>query len=114
MILIPGFRTVPGMNVREHHMARARRVRAEKERVGWELKRLHQKPPLPCVVTLTRLAPSSGLDTDNLAGAMKAIRDAVADWLGVDDKDTATVRYECAQERGPWAVGISFSTWSKP
>ena len=33
------------------------------------------------------------------------------DWLGVDDKDTATVRYECAQERGPWAVGISFSTW---
>ena len=113
MILMPGFRTVPGMNVREHYMVRARRVRDEKERVGWELRRLNEKPPLPCVVTLTRLAPSSGLDDDNLVGSLKSARDAVASWLGVDDKDRATVRYEYAQERGPWAVGIGFSTWEK-
>ena len=113
MILLQGLRTVPGMNVREHYMARFRRVRDEKERVAWELKRLREKPPLPCVVTLTRLAPSSGLDDDNLVGAMKAIRDSVADWLGVDDKDSATVRYEYAQQRGPWAVGIGFSGWSQ-
>ena len=113
MILIDGLRTVPGMNSREHYMSRFRRVRDEKERVGWELKRLLEKPPVPCVVTLTRLAPSNGLDDDNLVGSLKSVRDAVADWIGVDDKDRATVRYEYAQQRGPWAVGVAFSTWGE-
>ena len=60
------------------------------------------------MVTLTRIAPSNGLDDDNLAGALKAVRDEVAAWLGVDDKDRATVRYEYEQERGPWDVRIEW------
>lgn len=111
MIVMTGIRTAPGMNVREHFMARARRVKAERERVGWELRRLAEKPPVPCVVTLTRIAPSNGLDDDNLCGSLKGVRDAVADWLGVNDRDRATVRYQYEQMRGPWAVGIGFSTW---
>lgn len=107
MIHVPGLRTVPGMNVREHHMARHRRVKREKEAVAWCLAAKH-KPALPCVVTLTRMAPSNGLDDDNLTGALKGARDAVAAWLGVDDKDTATVRYVYAQQRAPWGVGIEF------
>ena len=41
---------------------------------------------LPSVarVRLVRLG-ARALDTDNLAGALKAVRDAVAAWLGVDD-----------------------------
>lgn len=113
MILLDGLRTERGQNAREHYMTRFRRVQAEKERVGWELKRLTERPPLPCVVTLTRLAPSSGLDDDNLVGSLKSVRDAVADWLGVDDKDRATVRYQYEQQRGPWAVGVDFSTWGE-
>ena len=98
-------RTVPGMNTREHWRVRAKRVRGEKSVIGWELAGV-KKPPTPCVVLLTRVAPSAGLDDDNLAGALKSVRDAVADWIGVDDKLRDIVRYECRQERGPWGVRV--------
>lgn len=63
------------------------------------------RPPLPCTVVLTRVAPSNGLDTDNLAGALKGCRDAVAHWLGVDDRDPRIV-WAYDQRRGPWAVEV--------
>jgi hypothetical protein len=56
---------------------------------------------------LTRVAPSNGLDDDNLAGSLKGVRDQVAQWLGVDDKRSDVVRYVYAQYRGPWAVQVS-------
>jgi hypothetical protein len=37
-------------------------------------------------ITLTRIAPR-WLDDDNLAGACKAVRDGVADAIGLDDRD---------------------------
>jgi hypothetical protein len=100
-------RTVPGMNVREHFRARAKRVKAEKDVIAWELVKA-QRPPIPCTCLLTRVAPSNGLDDDNLAGALKSVRDAVAAWLGVDDAKRETVRYRYAQTRGPWGVRIQF------
>jgi hypothetical protein len=66
------------------------------------------KPALPCTVTMTRVAPSNGLDSDNLSGSMKAIRDAVAEWLGVDDRD-ARIEWKCAQRRGPWSVELEIA-----
>ncbi len=107
MILLPGLRTVPGMNVREHYMARARRVKNEREIASWSLK-LWAKPEVPCRVILTRFAPSNGLDDDNLAGALKGVRDAVAEWLGVDDRDRHRVRYVYEQQRAAWGVGVDF------
>ena len=106
MIAIP-MRTSRGLNAREHHMARARRVRKEREAVAWML-RTAIKPALPCSVLLTRIAPSNGMDDDGLVGSMKAVRDQVAEWLGVDDKDRDTVRYRYGQRRGPWGVTIEF------
>lgn len=100
-------RTVPGLNAREHWRARARRVKAERKAVGWVLGG-KPKPVTPCAVLLTRVAPSAGVDDDNLAGALKAVRDQVAEWLGVDDKRRDLVRYVYAQRRGPWAVEIEF------
>lgn len=50
---------------------------------------------LPASVRLTRVAPRP-LDGDNLQRAMKAVRDGVADWLGVDDRDER-VRWFYAQ-----------------
>ena len=97
-------RTGTGLNAREHHQARARRVRAERAAVGWKLCCI-PAPPAPLIVTMTRIAPSAGLDDDNLVGSMKAIRDEIAKWLGVDDK-CPSVKYVCNQRRGPWAVGI--------
>ena len=106
MILIP-IRTGSGLNSREHHMARSRRVKGERNAVGWHLMG-KERPQLPCTVLLTRIAPSSGLDSDNLSGALKAARDAVADWLGIDDKDETQVRYAYAQKRGQWGIEVSF------
>jgi hypothetical protein len=90
-------RTGRGLNDRKHWAARARTVKAERDAVRWVLNG-HPKPSLPCVVTLTRCAPSNGLDGDNLQGACKSIRDSVADWLGIDDAD-ARVQWKYAQRR---------------
>jgi hypothetical protein len=106
VIEIP-IRTVPGMNAREHFRVRAKRVKAERQAVAWSLIG-KDKPATPLVVLLTRCAPSNGLDDDNLAGSLKAVRDEIARWLGVDDKDRATVRYVYAQTRAPWGVRIEW------
>lgn len=85
-----------GLNSREHHMARHRRVLKEREAVSWAFKPRSAKAQLAedrgrnpdnrWVVVLTRLSPGR-LDDDNLAGAFKAVRDQVADELGLDDGD---------------------------
>lgn len=106
MIFVP-LKTGRGQNDREHWRTRHRRVEHEKDAIAWMLVK-HQRPRVPCSVLLVRVAPSNGLDDDNLAGALKSVRDAVAQWLGVDDKDRMTVRYRYAQERGPWGVRIEF------
>jgi hypothetical protein len=108
MILVP-IRTVPGLNAREHWRARSRRVKEERRVTGLLLSPV-VKPVTPCSVLLTRVAPSNGVDDDNLAGALKAVRDEVARWIGVDDKDRATVRYLYEQRRGPWGVEIAFGS----
>jgi len=58
------------------------------------------------VVTLTRDA-AKAMDTDNLAGAFKACRDAVGEWLGTGDAPSAPVawRYEQRRARG-YAVTV--------
>jgi len=89
-------------------MARSRRVKKERDAVAWMLTTC-QRPPVPCSVLLTRLAPSNGLDDDNLTGSLKSVRDEVAKWLGVDDRDRLTVRYRYAQQRSKtWGVRIEF------
>lgn len=50
----------------------------------------------PLVVRLVRCAPRQ-LDDDNLAGALKSVRDGVADALGVNDRDER-VQWVCDQE----------------
>lgn len=106
MILVP-IRTAPGMNVREHWRARFRRVKAERMAVAWLLKQ-ERSPLLPCSVLLTRLSPRGRLDDDNLPGSLKAIRDEVAAWLGVDDRHDHIVKYRYAQARGDWGVRVEF------
>jgi hypothetical protein len=74
-------------------------ARAAKQRalVGVVL-RQRIAPALPCTVRLVRVAPRA-FDGDNLQRAMKAVRDAVADWLGVDDGDPR-VSWHYAQATG--------------
>ena len=106
MITVP-LKTVPGLNARELWQVRASRVKKERKAVAWSL--VGQKhPPIPCSVLLTRVAPSGGVDDDNLPGALKGVRDQIAEWLGIDDRHSKQVRYVYAQKRGPWGVTIEF------
>lgn len=102
-------KTARGGNNREHWRARHKRVALEREATRAVLLRVPFHPITPCRVILTRYGPSNGLDDDNLAGALKSIRDEVAAWLGVDDKRRDVVRYEYEQSRRKtWSVGILF------
>ena len=109
-------RTGRGQNDREHWAAKARRVKAERQGMHWGMVtaapgRQRFGSLLPCTVTLTRVAPSAGLDGDNLQGSLKACRDGVADWLGVDDRDPrVTWHYEQRRGgRGEYAVEVSIT-----
>lgn len=55
---------------------------------------------VPAVVTITRVS-FGRLDSDNLAFSAKALRDGVADALGIDDGDVARVRFRYLQRKGP-------------
>lgn len=81
-------------NLREHWAVKARRVRLHRHK-ACALVPFH---PLPCVVTLIRIAPRA-LDDDNLASGFKAIRDGIADRLGVDDR-SPLVQWRYSQRPG--------------
>lgn len=61
-------------------------------------------PPLPVAVVLTRLGGRKLDAHDNLPRSLKAVVDAVAEWLGVDDADPR-VRWVIRQRPG-WAAGV--------
>lgn len=111
MKLVIPMRTVSGMNAREHYRVRAKRVKAERELVAWHLGVSAMQKRVPCVVTLTRIGPTNGLDPfDNLPSSLKGTVDQIAQWLGVDDRKDDRVRYVCRQERGKtWAVAIEIT-----
>jgi len=58
----------------------------------------------PWLVTLTRIAPSSGLDDDGLPPALKSIRDGIADALGLKSDRDPRISWRYAQRRGPPAL----------
>lgn len=103
-LLVP-IRADTSLNARLHHMVRARKVKAQKEAIGWLLSR-KKPPPEPILVRLTRISPATQLpDDDNVVTSLKGVRDAIADWAGIDDRDRARLRFIYEDPvRGPWAV----------
>lgn len=105
-VLLP-IRTWSEPNVRVHWAKRARRAHKQREAARMLVRAaLAALPPWnPAreekrkrTVWLTRLAPRE-LDSDNLAAALKAVRDGVADALGMDDGDPRLV-WLYGQRRG--------------
>lgn len=86
------------MNVREHWAAKAKRAKKQRGETFLQLRCAALGHEVPCTVTLTRIAPRS-LDGDNLQASLKNVRDGVADWLKVDDRD-ARVNWLYGQRRG--------------
>jgi hypothetical protein len=89
-------------NLREHWAAKHKRVDAQKRATRLLCPPWTHGPLL--VVTLTRVSPRA-LDDDNLRGALKSVRDAVASWLKVDDA-SPLVRWDYGQERGEQSVRV--------
>lgn len=86
--------TVSESNRRDHWRDKAKRARLQRRTAAMLVPRVG----LPCVVTLTRISPRL-LDDDNLRGALKHVRDGVADRLGIDDRDPR-VEWRYAQRKG--------------
>jgi hypothetical protein len=92
--------TVSEANQRDHHQVKGKRAARQRDAMTTALRCLSVNPeemPKRLRVTFTRLA-SGTLDDDNLAGAFKACRDAVAAWLGVDDGPRGPITWSYAQE----------------
>lgn len=73
-----------------------------------------QPPSLPLIITITRVGPRE-LDGDNLQGACKHVRDGIADWLGVNDRDKR-IQWKYEQTRcGVKAYGVTVrvQTWEQ-
>jgi hypothetical protein len=101
-VLLP-LTTGRGLNDRLHWAQRARQTKQHRSLAYY----LTPKHDVPCVVTLVRLSAGK-LDDDNLRGALKGVRDGIADKLGIDDADKR-VRWQYAQEkckRGESAVRV--------
>lgn len=80
-----------------HWSKTSRRRKRQRALVGMHLMQMPKRQP-PCTVRLTRISAGQ-LDTDNLGYSLKAVRDAVAEWLDCDDSPDAPVTWEYAQER---------------
>lgn len=107
----------------EHHYARATRRKREQETT---LKAFAPyEPPTfddntKLTITLTRLGPVP-LDSDNLAYSFKAVRDAIAKWLGIDDNDQRLtwdyrqekVRERCRVKAGRYGSKAGLRVWAR-
>jgi len=95
-------------NQREHWAVKAKRAKLQRN-MACALTKFH---PLPVTVTLTRVGVRL-LDDDNLAGGFKAVRDGIADRLGVPDNDPRiTWRYE--QRKGNPKQYTAFARITQP
>lgn len=85
------------------------RLRAQQRRAAWlrTMAALGKgtAPALPVIVTVTRVAPSKGLDPhDGLGAALKGLIDGIADGLGLKSDRDDRVEWRLAQRRGPAGV----------
>lgn len=97
-IIVP-LRTRSEMNLREHWSKRSRRMANHRAVAYLRLSAaLMSVLPVPAIVTMVRIAPRQ-LDDDNLRGALKGVRDGVADAFGLDDRDPR-IRWRYEQRRG--------------
>lgn len=99
-------KTISENNAREHHMARHRRRAMQRQVVTIHML-AHRlcRPAPPYQITLTRIAGRK-LDSDNLQGACKAIRDAVAAALGIDDGDEEHAWLYAQRKARPREIGL--------
>lgn len=90
-------------NVRCSWQEKANRVKKQRCQAHWACKAMSKGYKVgkdtKLDITLTRMAPRV-LDSDNLVSSLKAVRDGIADWLGIDD-GSSRINWNYAQEYQP-------------
>ena len=138
MIVVLPIRTVSELNARGHWATRARRAKPQRRAAGLAVRAVCppewvQRRPRPKTASERNLVPAIGeaechnvsvllvrvaprlLDDDNLRGALKAVRDGVADALGTDDRDPRIQwAYTQRQQRKTYAVEIHMKPTTLP
>lgn len=107
-VYVLDIKTISEANDRSHWRRRAERAKSQRLHA-----RLASSAPLAeyraslakgyvagVIITLTRIAPSNGLDDDNLRSAMKAVRDGITDALGLTNDRDPRLEWRYSQERG--------------
>lgn len=94
-------------NTRCHWAVRRRRFKEQREavRLAWANqcnKRIWSLRPL--VITMTHRGRK--MDSDNLAGAFKAVRDEIAAIIGRDDGDES-IEWRYRQEKGKGSITVT-------
>ena len=98
-------KSVSVANLRMHWAVKAKLAKAHRTAARAAMGRVAPiAPSAPLTVVLTRLGPRT-LDGDNLQSALKAVRDGIADWLGVDDGH-AGLDWQYRQRKGPYGVEV--------
>jgi hypothetical protein len=105
-------------NVRTHYRVKAKIVAEQRETVTWALMgsmlpTWFEQPSAekPWLVTLVRVSPQQ-MDDDGVVSSLKGVRDAIAAFVGVDDKHKHIVRYAYDDERGK-KVGVKIYVEAK-
>lgn len=88
------------LNLREHWASRARRTKAHRAATILALRSSRVELPKADdqLIVVTLLRYGRRLDDDNLRGALKAVRDGIAEWAGIDD-GSPQWRWEYGQDK---------------
>jgi hypothetical protein len=109
LVLTLPIHTVSESNMRDHWAVKARRVKEQRARTFTELTEHFGNLPASPVAAEVRLlrVGARALDDDNLRSSLKAVRDGVAEYLGIDD-GKRNIKFSYAQEVGKYyAVEIA-------
>lgn len=94
---------------REHWRAihaRATRHKVTAWAIGMAELRRAGAPRAPYRVKIVRIGPRR-MDDDNVVGSAKAVRDGIAQLLGVDDGDRKAIRFTYGQRIGNYGVNVT-------
>ena len=100
-------RTVSEANMREFWAVKAHRAKGQRgTALLYTRTALRKKKPMkpPLRITLTRIGKRK-LDSDNLARSFKAVRDGIADAIGIDDGHES-LTWVYAQAKGAYSVTV--------
>lgn len=94
-------------NTQEHWRVKYKRAKHQRDTARLTAQRLIGKWiwNFPLKITIARMAPRA-LDSDNLARSAKAVRDGIADWLGIDDRDPCVIWEYDQMRHEPKTYGV--------